>query len=77
MKALFIILMAVSFAPPAIFGHIGAPFWTAVVWSAVISAETVFGGWRAPKGGIVGSLLVGTGFAALWCIPTFFVGKML
>lgn len=77
LKATFFAVMAISFVPPFLFGHIGAPFWTVILWSAVISVETVFGGWRAPKGGFVGSVLIGTGFAALWCLPTFFIGKML
>jgi hypothetical protein len=77
MRVIFPILMAISFAPPLYFGHIRAQFWTAILWSAVMSIETVYGGWRAPKGGTAGSLVIGTSFAALWCIPTYWLGRMI
>ena len=77
MRTGFIILMVISFAPPFLFGHNGAPFWSALLWSVVLSVETVFGGWRAPKGGVVGSLLFGTLVAALWCVPTYWLGRAM
>jgi hypothetical protein len=76
-KIFFFVLMAISFAPPFLFGYNGAPFWTTILWSVVIAVETVGGGWRAPNKGIAGSFLIGCGFAAIWCIPTFFIGKIL
>ena len=77
LKAFAIFMLVLSFGPPFYFGHIRAPFWTAILWSAVISFELVAGGWRAPMGGFLGSLLAGTAFAAVWCVPTFFIGKLL
>jgi hypothetical protein len=37
----------------------------------------VFSGWRAPRDGVVGSLAFGTFVAAIWCIPTYWLGRLI
>jgi hypothetical protein len=76
MKLFLLALMVISFAPPFWFGRVRAPFWSALVWCAVLSAETVLGGWRSPSGRIFGSLVFGSVLAAVWCVPTYWIGRL-
>lgn len=77
LKLFVLILVGISFVPPFLFGHSGASFWSALVWCPVLSIETVWNGWRAPRGGIIGSLLFGLVPAALWCVPTYWLGRLI
>jgi hypothetical protein len=78
MKIIFSILVVISFAPPFIWGHSGAPFWVVLVWSAVLSLEAVYSGWRAPRGGVIGSFVFGIVIATVfWSAPTFWLGHLI
>lgn len=77
LKLFVLILMGISLVPPFLFGHSGAPFWSALVWCATLSVEAIWSGWRAPRGGIIGSLLFGLVPAALWCVPTYWLGRLI
>jgi hypothetical protein len=35
------------------------------------------GSWRAPPHGIIISFLLGTLFANLWCVPTYYLGRVV
>ena len=58
-------------------GYNGAPVSTSFFLSGSMAVTEVWSGWRAPRGGTFGSLVVGTFFAATWCIPTYFLGRWL
>jgi hypothetical protein len=76
----FALLMALNFGMPFAFGYFGdtsTPVWISLVWSPVMATQAVPTGWRAPKASMLGSWIVGTCFAALWCVPTFFIGRWL
>lgn len=73
----FIFLMALSFGASFWAGYNEAPVLTAFILSAAMAVTEVWAGWRAPKGGTLGSLVLGTCFAATWCIPTYFLGRWL
>src|ERR1039458_378590 len=74
---LLLVFLALDFGPPFAWGYTGAPAWTSLIWSVVMAVGAVTTGWRAPQRGMFISLLIGTCFAAIWCVPGFFLGRWM
>jgi hypothetical protein len=78
MSILFLLIfLALDFGPPFAWGYTGAPAWTSLIWSVVMAVGAVTTGWRAPQRGMFISLLIGACFAAIWCVPGFFLGRWM
>jgi hypothetical protein len=63
--------------PPLYAGHIHAPWWFVLVWSATLGSSNVMTGWRYQTRGIVLSLFHATIFASLAVIPLYLIGRWL
>jgi hypothetical protein len=78
MRAIFFLfLLVLNFGPPFGWGYTKAPFWTAILWAVTMAVGAVGTGWRDRGRGVTRSLIVGTLFASVWCVPAYLIGRWL
>jgi hypothetical protein len=76
LEGLQAVLIGLHLAPPFFWGLNGVGVLAAIAWGIFMAVESVAMGWRAHQHGIVASFLIGTIFANVWCVPTYYFGRM-
>ncbi len=76
MQGLLAVLIGLHFAPPFFWGLNGVSVLAVIAWGIFMAVEAVATSWRAQQHGIITSFLIGTLFANLWCVPTYYFGRI-